>query len=185
MQLLPGATIGWGPLTINGGAFNNGGNNLTVESLSGSGGIIVLNGGSVDGQQHQQRDAGGIPVGSGAFIKQGGGTLTLAGNNSYGGGTTVSGGILAGNELEPAGQHRQQRDGGVQPGGAGIYAGAMAGSGSVTMQGGGMLNLTGATPTPATTVINGGTLAVNGSIASNVTVGAGGTLGGNGTIFGA
>ena len=46
--------------------------------------------------------------GSGSLTKSGAGTLILTGTNTYGGGTTVSGGILQGTP-QPAGQHPEQR----------------------------------------------------------------------------
>ena len=36
LELLPGASLGPGALAINGGSFNNGGNNVSVGGLSGT-----------------------------------------------------------------------------------------------------------------------------------------------------
>jgi fibronectin-binding autotransporter adhesin len=62
-----------------------------------------------------------------------------------------------------------------------VFAGAIEGSGSITKDGPGLLNLTGQNTYSGPTIVNGGTLAVNGSITSNVTIASGGTLGGTGT----
>ena len=60
----------------------------------------------------------------------------------------------------------------------------ITGTGGLTKQGLGTLNLTGTNTYTGPTSVMAGTLAVNGSLTSNVTVGAAGTLGGNGTITG-
>jgi autotransporter-associated beta strand protein len=62
--------------------------------------------------------------------------------------------------------------------------GSFGGTGGLTKQGAGILNLSGTNTYSGPTAVTAGTLAVNGSITSNVTVGSAGTLGGTGTIFG-
>ncbi|CAN5921278.1 autotransporter outer membrane beta-barrel domain-containing protein [soil metagenome] len=184
LALLPGASLGSGTLVINGGTFDNGGNAITLDSLSGNGGNIVLNGGSVTDNTAGNTTLAASLSGTGAFIKQGSGALTLTGTNSYTGGTTVSAGILAGTTASLQGNILNNATVTFNQATSGSYAGRMSGTGGVTIAGGGIVNFTGANTYSGPTAINGGTLAVNGSITSNVTVNAGGTLGGNGTIFG-
>ena len=62
------------------------------------------------------------------------------------------------------------------------YAGIMSGPGSMTLIGGGVLNLTGNSTYTGATNVNAGTLLVNGSLASTVYLVNGGILGGNGVI---
>ena len=122
--------------------------------------------------------------GSGSLTKTGTGTLILSGTNGYGGGTTVSAGILQGNTTSLQGNILNNALVVFNQTAAGTYAGTMSGTGGLTLQGNGVLNLTGSNTYTGGTTVRGGTLAVNGSLASSVTVGPGGTLGGNGTITG-
>jgi outer membrane autotransporter protein len=145
------------PLGAGGGTFDTNGNNVTLASAI---------------------------SGSGALTKQGLGTLTLTAANSYGGGTTVTGGILQGNTLSLQGNITNNAAVVFNQTASGTYGGVMSGTGTLTLQGGGALNLTGNNTYTGGTAVLAGTLAVNGSVAGNVAVGAAGTLGGNGTIFG-
>ena len=183
LMLAPGASLGGGALTINGGSFNSGGNSVTLTSLSGSG-SLALSGGSLTINLAGNTTYSGAISGSGALVKQGVGTLTLTGNNSYSGGTTVSAGTLAGTTSGLQGNILNNAAVAFSQATNGVYAGTMSGSGSVSIQGGGIVNFTGVNTYSGPTTVNGGTLAVNGSIASNVTVNTGGALGGNGTVFG-
>lgn len=90
--------------------FELNGFNTTVASLSGGGsigGTIALGANSltVGGDSTSTTYAGSI-TGNGSFVKDGTGTLTLTGNSSYTGSTTVNAGILnlqSGGALGPAG----------------------------------------------------------------------------------
>jgi fibronectin-binding autotransporter adhesin len=115
--------------------------------------------------------------GAGALGKIGAGTLILTGTNSYTGGTIVAAGILQGNILNNAAVVFNQTM-------TDTYAGNMSGTGSLTLQGGGVLNVTANNTYTGPTSVMAGMLAVNGSLTRNVTVGFQGTLGGNGLISG-
>ncbi len=153
-------------------------------------------------------------TGLGGLTKTGLGILTLSGANSYPGGTVVNEGTLrlaAGASLSPFGAlvvnggtfdlngndvsvGLLQGAGGTISLGAGTLtvtesaattlASVLTGSGGLSMQGTGVLTLTGVNTYTGPTTVTKGRLAVNGSITSDVTVGLGGSLGGAGTIFG-
>jgi len=153
-------------------------------------------------------------TGVGGLTKNGLGVLTLSGANSYTGGTTVNAGTLQlapgaslpttgpltvnGGTLDFNGNNVTIGSlsglGGTIALGAGTltvadqasttFAGTLRGTGGLTMQGPGMLSLTGINTYTGPTNVLGGRLAINGSITSDVTVGAAGNLGGSGTIFG-
>jgi fibronectin-binding autotransporter adhesin len=156
----------------------------------------------------------GAVGGAGGLTMAGGGTLVLAGASSYSGGTTVNAGTLhlgLGASLSPGGaltvnggifnlNGNTQTVGALSGTGGTIALGAgtlttnssanttlatqIIGTGGLTKQGLGALNLTGTNTYTGPTSVIAGTLAVNGSLTSNVAVGAAGTLGGNGTITG-
>ncbi len=171
------------PLGAGGGTFDTNGNNVTLASTI---------------------------SGTGALTKQGLGTLSLAANNTYSGGTTVTGGLinftsasnfgsgmitLSGGGLQWAAGSTADISSKLAPLGAGggtfdtngntiTFATGLTGSGGLAKQGLGTLNLTGNNTYTGGTAVLAGTLAVNGSVAGNVAVGPAGTLGGNGTIAG-
>ena len=122
------------PLGAGGGTFDTNGNTVTLASAI---------------------------TGSGGLTKQGLGVLTLAGNNSYSGGTTVSAGTLVGNSSSLQGNILNNASVVFNQSGAGIYAGTMAGSGSLTLQGGGLLNLTGTNTYTGGTSVSGGLINFN------------------------
>ena len=98
-----GTTINAGTLQIGGGGVLGGGNYSAAISIS-SGGALVMNSSS------NQTFAGAIS-GAGPLTQAGPGVLTLAANNTYGGLTTVSGGVLSvtGTLNNSGGVKRQQR----------------------------------------------------------------------------
>lgn len=144
---------------------------------------------------------GNIAGVSGAALRKAGtGTLTLSGTNTYDGGTTVTGGVLAINSDAALGSGSLTLDGGqlrntadvissrgvtlgasggtfYAAGGYLILTSLVSGEGALTHVGG-LLTLTGAQTYAGATVVQGGTLKVeNGSLASpSAAVSAGASL---------
>ncbi len=153
----------------------------------------------------------GAITGTGGLVKQGNGTLTLNGANSYTGGTTLNAGILQlgttdtlattgaltvnGGTLEINGFSQTVASlsgaGGtinlinnqltVNNSEVATFAGAITGSDRLTKTGTGTLVLSGANTFSGLTLVNDGVLVVNGSIGGNLIVN-GGTLQGTGTL---
>lgn len=121
---------------------------------------------------------------TGSLTKQGAGTLTLTGANSYAGGTTISAGTLVVNSTSLQGPILNNAALVFDQASAGTFAGAISGTGTLTKQGAGALNLTGTSTMSGPTTVTGGLLAVNGSLANSVVTLKGGTVGGNGTVGG-
>jgi fibronectin-binding autotransporter adhesin len=95
---IPNGT-GKGNLIVTGGNFKMGGFSETINGLSGSGTVDGTSGTptlTVGDNDATSTFSGVIKntAGTLALTKTGSGTLTLSGNNSYGGATTVSGGTL-------------------------------------------------------------------------------------------
>jgi autotransporter-associated beta strand protein len=132
--------------------------------------------------------------------KYGTGTLTIAGNAIYTGGTSIFGGALqlgnggtsgsilgnvtfcsdAGNTLCDPSTNKMLV---FNRSDAYTFDGAISGPGQVVQFGSGRTILTAVSTYTGATLVNAGTLSVNGSIASSpVFVNFGGTLGGNGTV---
>jgi autotransporter-associated beta strand protein len=96
--------LGTGCLTVNSGVVDLNTRSVSIASLSGTGGSITDNGAAgtttlTVNQSTNTTYSGVINNGASrviAFTKTGSGTLTLAGNNSYSGATTVSAGGLLG-----------------------------------------------------------------------------------------
>ena len=113
--------------------------------------------------------------GSGALVKTGNGNLTLAGANSYTGGTIVSGGMLIGTTSSLQGSIANNATVAFDQGANGTYAGAMSGSGALLKTGAGNVTLTGANSYTGGTAVWGGRLigttsSLQGNIVNNATV---------------
>ncbi|QDC39312.1 autotransporter outer membrane beta-barrel domain-containing protein [Sphingobium fuliginis ATCC 27551] len=86
-------------VTVNGGTLDLNGYDLIVPQLSGTGGSVALNGLAtltVSGLTPANNTTyGGSIAGNGSLLKRGTSTLTLTGQSSYSGATTIQGGTLA------------------------------------------------------------------------------------------
>lgn len=132
----------------------------------------------------------GSPVGnSGVVIQNGAGTVTLTGNNTYTGGTTINSGTV---QVGNGGTSGSIGTGPVTDAGVLIwnrsddatFAGVISGAGSVAKMGAGTLTLTATNTYTGTTTVTNGTLIVNGdNSAGSTTVNRGG-LGGTGAFAG-
>uniref|UniRef100_UPI0025CD842E autotransporter-associated beta strand repeat-containing protein n=1 Tax=uncultured Rhodoblastus sp. TaxID=543037 RepID=UPI0025CD842E len=151
----------------------------------------------------------GVVSGPGALTKIGSGALTLAGANTYAGGTFLDAGSLAianakalgsgalsmadnttlvfkgaaslSNRIILAGAGDQTIDTGNA---AVTLSGVVSGPGALTKIGSGVLTLAGASAYAGATLVSQGTLEVDGSIASATTVAPGAALTGSGVVGG-
>jgi fibronectin-binding autotransporter adhesin len=129
--------------------------------------------------------------GTGGMVKSTAGTVTLTMNNSYSGGTLISGGILqlsdgSGVNRGTLGTGPVTNDAVIVLNHSGSFtlSNAISGSGSMTNLGG-SATLAGASTYSGATTVSGGTLFVNNTIGSGmVEVRSGATLAGTGTIGG-
>jgi autotransporter-associated beta strand protein len=167
---MAGLTAGY--VQIGGAVIDSAGYNLTL-------GQALL---------HDTNGLGTSP--DGGLIKLGAGTLTLTNNNhSYTGPTTISGGtlqigsggangVLAGGRVTNNAALSFSRTGSL------VITNVIAGTGSLTNVGSGIVALTAASTYTGDTVVNAGKLYINGSLnsASAVKVNSGGTLGGIGSV---
>ncbi|MEP7453366.1 autotransporter-associated beta strand repeat-containing protein [Phyllobacterium sp. SB3] len=154
-----------GSLTLNGGVLQVTGTELT--GLSTNRNLTMTgNGGGIDvAAANNTFTVSQALSGSGAFSKQGAGTLVLTGNNSYSGGTTISDGILQlGNggisgsmvgNIANNGQLAFNRSNTL------TFGGDISGSGSVSQNGSGTTVLTGTNTYTGGTTIRGGKLSVS------------------------
>jgi autotransporter-associated beta strand protein len=138
-------------------------------------------------------------VGNRPLIKYGSGTLTVAGNATYTGGTTIENGILqlgnggaAGSILgnvtfcssgaDPLCNTTNSKSLAFNRSDIYTFGGSITGPGQVAQMGTGLTILTGTSTYSGPTTVFGGILRVQGSITSPVTVNAGGALGGSGSV---
>jgi T5SS/PEP-CTERM-associated repeat protein/autotransporter-associated beta strand protein len=142
-------------------------------------GVLVLN--------HTAQDYTFAPTieGTGRVLALSG-TTTLASGNTYTGGTSITGTTTLKGSATSFGSGAIQNNGALvldQPADA-AFANVMAGTGSLTKTGSGLLNVTGdSSGFTGTTTVAAGRLAVNGSLSgSAVTVQSGATLSGAGTV---
>ena len=168
-------------LTINSGATLDLSNfSETVGSLAGAGSITSSGVGaltlSAGGDNTSTTFSGVIQNGTAtsvALTKQGTGTLTLNGNNTYTGATTISAGILSlgdgGTTGSVAGNITNSAALNFNRSNDLTFAGVISGTGTVTKQGTGTLTLTGANTYTGATTISAGTLSIgNGSTTGSI-----------------
>ncbi len=176
LQLATGASLlATGALRINGGTFDLNGNSQTVGTLSGASGTLALGSGTLTAGESLSTTLSSVITGSGAFVKQGTGTLTLLGANTYSGGTTVSAGVLQGNATSLQGAIVNNATVVFDQTGSGTYAGNLSGSGRLVKQNAGTLILTGTTSHTGGTTVSGGVLQgtatnLRGAITNNASV---------------
>jgi autotransporter-associated beta strand protein len=126
-------------------------------------------------------------VGAAGIEKLDAGTLWLTGPNTYSGGTTVSGGMLAGNTSSLQGNIRNNARLLFAQALNGRFNGTLSGTGELIKQGAGTLLLTGAQPFSGSVAVNEGTLQVGAldspaNLGGQVAVAQGAALAGNGTV---
>ncbi|MGE3920442.1 MAG: autotransporter-associated beta strand repeat-containing protein, partial [Gammaproteobacteria bacterium] len=184
-----GANTYTGGTTITGGVLQVG-NGGTSGSLVGN----ILNNAILNFDRSDSYLFNGAISGTGSLSQIGAGTLILAGNNTYTGGTTIATGTLqignggatgsiVGNILDNSALIFDRS-------GVLIFNDIISGTGTVTKNGSGTVILNGVNTYTGDTDINAGTLLVGdafhpgASIAGNVNVNPGGTLGGYGFIAG-
>jgi autotransporter-associated beta strand protein len=98
---LSGSTAG---LVVNAGTLNLNNTAQTISTLSGTGGTINLaSGHTLTANQSSATSFAGTLAGAGTFVKSGGGNLTLSGNSTYTGTTTINAGTLTATLLANAG----------------------------------------------------------------------------------
>lgn len=199
--VLQGANNYSGGTTINGGTLSissdgNLGNTsgsltigaatlLTTASVTSARAISLTGAAIIDTGAFPNNDIfSGSITGSGSLTKVNTGTLTLTGTNSYSGGTTVSAGTLIGNTSSLQGAIHDNANLVFDQSSRGTYAGVLDGAGTLTIQGGGVVQFTGNSATfSGPTSVTSGQFIVNGSLAgSTVTVSPGALLGGAGTV---
>ncbi|GAB2575428.1 autotransporter-associated beta strand repeat-containing protein [Dyella jejuensis] len=157
------------------------GDTLTLVDNAGAAPIIRVGDGSSNGASYSA-EIDNVLAGTAGLAKADYGTLILAGNNTYTGGTTISGGTLQiGNggttgsivgDIANSGALMFDRSDSTS------FTGIISGSGSVAQIGGGTLTLTAANTFTGATTISNGTLALSGagSIASSSGVSDSGTF---------
>lgn len=172
-----GTTITTGTLQIgNGGASGTLGSGPVVDDS-----VLAINRSGVF-------EIPGVISGVGRLDQMGPGTTILTGDNTYSGGTTISGGALQlGNggttgwivgDVSNDGTLIFNRSDAV------TFSPTISGAGGVIQMGSGSTNLTATNTYTGPTLVQAGKLSINGSITSDTTVLPGATLGGNGTIYG-
>ncbi len=115
--------------------------------------------------------------GSGSLVKTGTGDLTLSGDNSYSGGTTIIGGTLTADHADSLGTGAVANSGVLQVG-EGELENTLSGSGSLVKTGTGELTLGGDNSYSGATTITDGTL-----IAANVNALGSGNIDNSGTLI--
>jgi autotransporter-associated beta strand protein len=159
------------------GQVNVGVNGLRLGSLTGGGTVLLGSNALQTGYLDLADSFSGVISGAGALVKRGTGTLTLTGDNTYLGGTTIAAGTLqignggttgsiTGDVVNNANLTFNRSD-------IVGFAGAISGTGSLTKIGAGTLVLTGANTYSGVTTITSGVLQIGnagttGSIAGNI-----------------
>ena len=187
-QGVAGGLVGGSAYTVDGGTLDLNNFDLNMGSLAGSGGALALGSAQLTVNQTGDSSYAGSIGGTGGLIKQGVGTLQLDGVNSYSGGTLVQAGTLRqGVAGGLVGNSAYTLDGGtldlngfdlsisslagsggalalgsaqltVNQSGNTSYAGSIGGTGGLTKQGVGVLQLDGVNSYSGGTILQAGTL---------------------------
>lgn len=163
------SALGASALAVHSGTLDLNGNGLSVYALSGtgaSGKITTSSTANLTVTANQSTDssfAGVIEDGSGqlSVVKAGSGTLTLTGNHTYTGTTTISGGVLqignGGTAGSIASNSIVNNSGfAINRGDAVTYGGVISGTGLFTKNGSSTLTLTGSNTYLGSTEVRGG-----------------------------
>ncbi|MEO7066879.1 MAG: autotransporter-associated beta strand repeat-containing protein, partial [Rhodanobacter sp.] len=184
---------GSGVLTLTGANSYTGGTTISAGTLQGNTTSLqgdITNNAALVFNQNSAGTFAGVISGSGSLTQNGTGVLTLSGANSYTGGTTITSGTLLGNATSLYGSITNNAAVIFEQTNDGTFAGAIAGSGSLSKTGTGLLVLDGQNTFTGGTTISAGTLEVGDAatpsafLSGNVQVAVGGTLRGHGTIGG-
>ena len=180
---------GSGTLTLTGNNTYTGATAISAGTLQvgngGTAGSLVAGGAISDNGTLAFNHSDAVTIattisGTGAFVQLGSGTLTLLGNNTYTGGTTISAGTL---QVGNGGTSGSLGAGAIIDNAALVFnradnlteAGVISGSGSLTQTGSGTLTLLGNNTYTGGATINAGTLQVGNG-------GTSGSLGTNGVL---
>jgi fibronectin-binding autotransporter adhesin len=178
-----GAVLGNVPMSWNGSFVFAGSNSLNLGT-----GTVSLAGNSQVTTNANTLTVGGAITGGYSLATAGPGTLSLLGNGSYTGGTTITAGALQlGNSASNASLAGNIIDNGtINYAGAGAQqlAGVLSGTGNLAKTAAGTLTLTASNPFTGPTNVNAGTLIVNGSLpaAGAVNIAGGAALSGSGSV---
>ncbi|EDT8803152.1 TPA: fibronectin-binding autotransporter adhesin ShdA [Salmonella enterica subsp. enterica serovar 1,4,[5],12:b:-] len=170
---------GTGELTLSGGNDYSGGTTiiggtLTADHADSLGTGAVANSGVL---QVGEGELENTLSGSGSLVKTGTGELTLSGDNSYSGGTTIDDGVLIADHADSLGTGAVANNGVLQVG-EGELKNTLSGTGSLVKIGTGELTLSGDNTYSGGTTIDDGVL-----IAANVNALSGGDVDNSGTLM--
>jgi len=166
---------GVGTLTLAGANTFTGGTTVSAGTLQGDTVSLqgnILNNATVLFNQAANGTYGGSMSGAGTLVKSGGATLTLTGNNTQIGGTTILAGTVVGNSTSFGAGIVNNASVVFNESTSGVFTGSITGSGSLTKTGLGSLTLTGPSSYSGGTFITAGTLigstqSLQGSMANN------------------
>lgn len=156
----PGNAIGNSTVVLNNGTLDLNGTVEDIGGLSGSNGQVDLSDSADLGVGHNDETTtfNGSIFGNGSLRKEGAGTLTLRGTNSYTGGTSVNEGVLEGDTDSLQGVISNSTFVRFDQDTSGTFNGTINGAGSVTKRGNGTVTLNGTNSYTGGTRIERGTL---------------------------
>ncbi|EAT7576388.1 AIDA autotransporter-like protein ShdA, partial [Salmonella enterica] len=167
-------------LTLSGANSYTGGTTISGGTLVATN-VEALGSGDVTDNATLKLNTGGtfdnVISGSGQVVKSGDDALTLSGNNSYTGGTLISGGTLVASNVDALGSGDVTDNATLELNTGGDFDNAISGSGQVVKSGDETLTLSGANSYTGGTTISGGTL-----VASNVEALGSGDITDNATL---